>query len=459
MTGTIPSCISKLNISNILDLSNNKFNGPLVVPQSLIGSFDMSHNHLSGIISVDNWKRLSRLSSIVLVGNQLSGSIPFSICSNGSQSNPTFIDLSENKLSGTIPTSIGYCEDLNFLNLGSNNLSGNVPNELEQASGLEFLLLHGNNLNGNPLGFISKLQYLIVLNLANNHFRGNIPTAFGSNSRFSIISLRSNMFNGPIPQGILSLNQLQILDLSQNNFSGHIPKILGMCWRGFVSNASNFYGDYNIQLQMVINGIMIRFEKIYNYSSGIDLSHNMLDGSIPTEIGLLNKLVMLNLSHNHLSNNIPAGVGNMSCLGTLDLSFNKLSGHIPQSLTSLDFLGFLNLSYNEFSGRIPRGDHFDTLSVDGSAFLGNNLLCGVPLKKICYNDRITNSSDTNHSIKAEQDDAEERILFLGVVALGFVIGFWGLFFILLLKKDKWWFPYWRLVDSAATKIVHKLHLE
>ncbi|KAI3972333.1 hypothetical protein MKW92_035238, partial [Papaver armeniacum] len=69
-------------------------------------------------------------------------------------------------------------------------------------------------------------------------------------------------------------------------------------------------------------------------------------------------------------------------LESLDFSFNKLSGHIPSSLTSIDPLSTLDLSYNNLSGMIPRGAHFDLVSLDGSAYVGNSLLCGHPTNKI-----------------------------------------------------------------------------
>ncbi|XP_026443432.1 receptor-like protein 9DC3 [Papaver somniferum] len=174
----------------------------------------------------------------------------------------------------------------------------------------------------------------------------------------------------------------------------------------------------------------------------------MLDGNIPMDIGLLKELATLNFSHNHLPGDIPMSVGNMSCLYSLDLSFNRLSGHIPQSLTSFDSLGVLNLSYNMLSGRIPRGDHFDTLSDNGWPFFGNDLLCGEPTKKLC-------DGDTSHTKEGEEEDDQEdaigRIMFYGVTALGFGVGSWGLFFVLIVKKEDWWFPYWRFMDSVAVK--------
>ncbi|KAI3901896.1 hypothetical protein MKW92_009434 [Papaver armeniacum] len=144
----------------------------------------------------------------------------------------------------------------------------------------------------------------------------------------------------------------------------------------------------------------------------------------------------------------------MAGLESLDLSSNRLCGHIPQSLTVVDNLEFLNLSYNKLNGRIPRGNHFDTLSLDGSAFIGNELLCGFPTKKLCEGDRdttISNLNATNEVDEVDQEDAKKLLLY-AIVALGVVVGFWGLFLVLLLKKEKWWFPYWKFVDSVAVRI-------
>ncbi|XP_026415904.1 LRR receptor-like serine/threonine-protein kinase GSO1 [Papaver somniferum] len=465
LTGIIPTCFSKLNFSTF-HLSNNKLHGRLPLPPNVVGafsSFDVSYNKITGEISTDCGKRLSSFYYINLAGNELSSSIPFSIFSRDSESNPEYINLSNNKLFGVIPTSIGYSRNLVSLNLGNNNLTGNVPNELQLLQSLSYLQLNDNILDGTPLSFISKLPELQVLNLANNHFEGSIPSALGSDIRLSILSLRSNKFNGSIPQEFSHLVKLQILDLSGNNLNGLIPRKIGnlMMLRSRPKDASLLTvqdsSRIDVQLQMVIKGIMIQFKKLYAYSSGIDLSCNNLEGNIPEEIGLLKGLSTLNLSHNRFSSVIPQSIGSMNGLESLDLSFNKLTGLIPYSLASMNSLERLNLSYNNLSGRIPRGPHFDTLSGDGSAYLNNSLLCGFYTNNTCEADQRTDATDGNSPNEGHEDDkedAKDKLLQYAIVSLGFAVGFWGLFFVLLLKKQKWWFPYWRLVDVVAVGVAN-----
>ncbi|XP_026444351.1 receptor-like protein 9DC3 [Papaver somniferum] len=416
---------------------------------------DLSFNNLTGTIPpcISKFKKLYLLD---LSYNKLSGSIPSSLCSQKHGMPYTSkINLSNNKLSGIIPNSIGNCRDLRYLNLGNNSLTGNVPNELKHTS-LECLELNENNLSGAfPMSLILKLLSLIFLNLGNNNFEGIIPTGLGSLGYLTILSLRSNRFNGSIPDDIIHSTSLQILDLSSNHFSGQIPSKLGYL-TALTRRFSGFEYFYKVEYLLAIKGTTVKFETYKLLRSGIDLSCNILGGNIPEEIGLLQGLSMLNLSHNHLSSNIPASIGNMSSLESLDLSSNRLSGHIPQSLASIDSLEIVSLSHNNLSCRIPRGNHFDTLNLDGSAFAGNHLLCGFPLKKDCEVDHNISTGSTNPSIKDSEDDREdkiEKLLLYAIVAMGFAAGFWGLFLVLLIKKQKWWFPYWRTINSVAVKIV------
>ncbi|KAI3849181.1 hypothetical protein MKW92_046575 [Papaver armeniacum] len=451
LRGAIPSCISKLENLVYLDLSNNNLRGRLPLPPKGVQIFDLSHNKLNGEVSIEAGKRLSSVNTILLNGNGLSGSIPFSICSQ-----TQYLDLSNNKLSGIIPTGVGYCNSLIYLNLGNNFLTENVPKQLENAKNLLFLQLNDNNLSGTFPNSIEKLLNLEILDLGNNNIEGIIPPGLGLIVGLKILSLRSNNFSGPIPEEIYNLPNLQILDLSINNLSGSIFKIGNLRW--LLSRPTEKYHfrdpgldfseklmNFQFQFKMVIKGVMRKFEQLY-VSSGIDLSCNALEGNIPEEIGQLEGLSMLNLSHNQFSGLIPASVGSMKGLESLDLRDNKLSGLIPQSLASLDFLSYLNLSSNNFSGRIPRGEHFDTLSGDGSVYANNSLLCGFLTNRTCDTDQ---NSITN--------DKHVDWLVYSFMALGFGVGFWGPFFVLLIRKEKWWFGYWRLVDIVAVRVTRLVY--
>ncbi|XP_026410460.1 probable LRR receptor-like serine/threonine-protein kinase At2g24230 [Papaver somniferum] len=66
-------------------------------------------------------------------------------------------------------------------------------------------------------------------------------------------------------------------------------------------------------------------------------------------------LKTLNISHNRVSGSIPSNIGNFGSLQSLDLSFNNFSGEIPESVSSLLNLQFLRMNQNGFSGRLLHG--------------------------------------------------------------------------------------------------------
>lgn len=87
--------------------------------------------------------------------------------------------------------------------------------------------------------------------------------------------------------------------------------------------------------------------------TGLRLSDNGLNGSIPPGIGILASLQYLDLSQNLVSGPIPSDLGTSASLQYLDLSQNLVSGSIPSDLGSLPDLGYLYLDSNELTGPIP----------------------------------------------------------------------------------------------------------
>ncbi|KAJ0501186.1 putative non-specific serine/threonine protein kinase [Helianthus annuus] len=73
-------------------------------------------------ISIASPLRWHTLTTLTLYNTNLTGFIP-------KHWNPklTHMDFSNNKLNGTIPTSLTLLESLKFLNLSSNQLTGEIP--------------------------------------------------------------------------------------------------------------------------------------------------------------------------------------------------------------------------------------------------------------------------------------------------------------------------------------------
>ncbi|KAB1216714.1 hypothetical protein CJ030_MR4G023695 [Morella rubra] len=85
----------------------------------------------------------------------------------------------------------------------------------------------------------------------------------------------------------------------------------------------------------------------------VDLSENLIFGTIPPQISFLSKLIYLDLSANQLSGKIPPEMGNLFNLVELGISSNLLTGPIPPSFGNLTKLTVVYLFNNSLSGHIP----------------------------------------------------------------------------------------------------------
>ena len=160
-----------------------------------VEGLSLSENQLSGEIP-SVLQKLDRLQGLVLYGNQLSGKIPHEL---GNLTSLATLHLESNRLSGVIPDDLGGISRLKGLLLAFNQLSGQIPEDL---------------------GYLDDLEYL---DLSNNQFSGVIPDDLGRLSRLHTLSLASNQLTGQIPEELGSLESLESLYIGQNQLSGCIP--------------------------------------------------------------------------------------------------------------------------------------------------------------------------------------------------------------------------------------------
>ena len=230
----------------------------------------LSQNRLSGTIP-SSLGDLTNLDRLELFGNQLSGAIPSSL---GGLTNLEILGFSHNQLSGTIPSSLGGLTNLRWLRLSDNQLSGTIPSSLDGLTALEQLWLDDNQLSG------------------------TIPSSLGGLTNLEQLSIQRNQLSGAIPSSLGGLTNLESLELVDNQLSGTIPSSLG--------------GLTNLKL--------------------LRLSRNQLSGPIPSSLGGLTKLRLLRLSRNQLSGPIPSSLGGLTNLEELELFGNQLSDSIPAAL-------------------------------------------------------------------------------------------------------------------------------
>ncbi|GAY66551.1 hypothetical protein CUMW_249600 [Citrus unshiu] len=394
-----------------------------------------------GPIPSDIGERMPLLTDMDISHNLLNGTVPLSI---GRLSSLTTLSISNNNLTGHIPEFWNGLPFLYAVDMSNNSLSGEIPSSLGSLRFLRFLMLSNNRLSGEIPSTLQNCTTIRTLDLGDNKLSDNIPAWLGKSTSLWILRLRSNIFYGDIPSQLCSLSSLHMLDLAHNNLSRSIPSCLG----NLTGMASDMDSErYEGNVLVTTKGTEYWYESTLYLVNSIDLGYNSLSGEIP-DLTNLSRLVILNLSMNHLTGKIPDSIGSLGRLETLDLSKNQLSGAIPPNLTFSTFLAHLNLSDNNLSGEIPSNNQFQSLN-DPSIYVGNPALCGSPLPNKCNKDKET--SDFTEGDDEDGDDFD-KLLFYSSIAVGFIVGFWGVCGTLAMKKS-WRLSYFGFVDKIKNRLM------
>nr|GMD35693.1 receptor-like protein 12 isoform X1 [Ipomoea batatas] len=414
LEGPIPKNYS--GVSALLNLSKNKLSGTISVLctnySTWLNHLDLSNNFFTEKIP-ECLGKVNYLSSLNLANNNLFGEIPLSI---GHLNNMVSLHLRSNRFVGEFPVSLQNCTSLKVLDLGNNYLTGGIPAWIgESLKELKILCLDSNELKGSIPSTICQLQSIHIIDLSLNHLSGSIPTCFNSLMNKSDESMPNMWFGGPSPQIY-----------------------------GFVNSLEEFWFDYE---WLMWKGIKREYGKNLKFMKLIDLSSNKLVGEIPVEITDLHMLDSLNLSRNKLTGSIPEKIGQMSSLESLDLSNNQLSGAIPLSLASISFLAHLALSNNNLSGCIPLGPQLQGFT---EAYRGNSKLRGPPLQTKCHRDEPGNAPQQG-GIEEDEGWIIWDFDFFVSMALGFILGFWGVCGTLILKHS-WRHAYFQFLEDKKEKI-------
>ncbi|XVF78925.1 hypothetical protein PTKIN_Ptkin14bG0177400 [Pterospermum kingtungense] len=426
----------------VLNLRSNLLEGPLLVPPHTIHFFLISNN-------------------------KLSGEIPSSICNSGSLE---ILDLSNNNLSGAIPECLVSGDiklHLLVLDLQMNHFHGNIPDSFVEGNVLTTLYLNENDFDGPVPKSLINCHHLEVLNLGDNNINDTFPYWLGTLPKLQVLVLRANYFHGQLihSENDSYFSSLRILDLSHNEFSGFLPAAYFKSFKGIMHlrDVQMLYMQYFVvssfpdgrpysygySLVVTMKGVNTKFDRVLNIFTAIDMSSNNFEGKIPETVGNLTSLQVLNFSHNKLTGHIPSSFGDLAALESLDLSSNKLDGEIPMQLADLNFLEVLNLSENRLVGSIPQGKQFSTFAND--SYVGNLGLCGFPLSKKCGLDEPP-APPVFHEESDSVFGLDWKFVMMGY-GCGMVFGISAGYIMLTLEKPKWLV---RMVQQFGNKVLRRL---
>ncbi|XP_031486608.1 receptor kinase-like protein Xa21 isoform X1 [Nymphaea colorata] len=353
-SGRLPASLANASMLRTIEVGVNNFDGPMPMELGNLPNLETLKIWQTNVTNAPGDPELSFLNSLtkcrilkvlILSQNRLRGTLPASI--GNLSTNLRELHLAENQIQGRIPSEIVNLTNLTILSMGGNNFNGVIPENIGQLRNLQKLSFYGNMLEGSIPNQLYSLENLGELYLYRNQFSGSISDAVQNLTNLAVLYLQSNNLSSAFPSGLWRLENLRLVDLSQNFLIGSLPTDV-------VRSSASL--------------------------SCLDLSANKLSGSLPGELSKLQMLQTLNFSWNSFQGLIPPTFGSLVAIETIDLSHNSIDGTIPESLASLKNLHFLDLSFNQLEGEIPNHGIFTKLNAD--SFKGNPALCGAPMFQV-----------------------------------------------------------------------------
>ncbi|XP_065853726.1 leucine-rich repeat receptor-like serine/threonine-protein kinase BAM3 [Euphorbia lathyris] len=269
--GEIPHFIAELPNLEVLKMWRNNFTGS--IPEKLgengrLIELDLSSNKLTGLLP-RNLCLGRKLQILILRINFLFGPLPDDL---GRCDTLSRVRLGQNYLTGSIPAGFLYLPQLLLMELHSNYLTGRFPKQItELSSKLEQLNLSENRLSGTLPASIGNFTSLQILLLSGNRFTGVIPDEIGELKNVLTLDMSRNNFSGEIPGEIGDCPMLTYLDLSQNQFSGSIPIHISQI---------HILNYFNVSWNQMNSTLPKEIGSMKSLTSA-DFSHNNFSGPVP----------------------------------------------------------------------------------------------------------------------------------------------------------------------------------
>lgn len=311
-----------------------------------------SNNDLSGTFPYESAAQLQSLSEMWISNTKMSGTLPNTV---GDLSHMRRWFAGFSPLSGTLPDSIGQLALLDDMHVGNTRLSGTLPPSVGNATSLSEFTIGFTEMQGTIPETITLLHNLHMLNVQETDMHGPISdellTFFGS-QEVDVRSLGRSYWGLTTPENKDALLQVG-RGLTDNNISriqwnvATDPCMDG--WRGT-------YCDHDDILWYV------RGESTGTKIRKLELPQMLLPGTVSPRIGDLDQLTTLNLKSNFLRGALPETLRNCTQLERLQLGDNLFGTQPVYYNLTIRIVPYLFASENTW--RLG----FEGETFDGSAY-------------------------------------------------------------------------------------------
>jgi len=229
------------------------------------------------------------------------------------------------------------------------------------------LFLPDNNLAGTLTPRLLELPHLKQIWAFNNNLGPTLPSWIGNLSKLEVLLLQNNRYEGYLTGWLANLKHLRVLDLSGNNFGENTVKItkplVRKSWEvKYVREDSGFPPAWTNPQNYSLNG----FQSLED----LDLSYNVMHGTIPANLSTITSLKRLWLASNRFRGTVPAELSRLTSLTNLSVELNLpmcSNTTAPQPPEHIQIIpGITGANTCPFSQGPPNLDIDDASNIPGS---------------------------------------------------------------------------------------------
>ena len=239
--GSAATLLNQLQSLVTIDLADNKIENLGLASNASIETFILSNNSIDSVVYlknvIENYNKLKTFAARNAMNTSLSQSYtiwsPFTMMATN-PNNDVYIDLSYNKLSGTIDFNHQGYSKLSFLDMSANELTAAIA-PTAPITNLTTLKITDNAINQTlDLAWFTQLPNIEILDFSANQFNGTLPDPTPALTAYNLSSLKQLNLSGNLLEGAIRLdwildaqhigsptanNQFESLKLSENKFS------------------------------------------------------------------------------------------------------------------------------------------------------------------------------------------------------------------------------------------------